>query len=163
MKTTLRFSIIIAFLTVIVTSCKKEIKEIGPAFEAGGGIYGTWEISDFDQSDLSLPVPEKRSLNKLIEQNDQKLILRFNTNMTYDVLQTGEFIPGIFGNSGSWEFVSTPFPSAIRITTSENEITTIKLKNMVREYDPHLGLNITRTNSCDKEYVSYDMNFKRVN
>jgi len=163
MKTTLRLSLIIAALSFFIASCKKEIKEIGPAFEAGAGIYGSWEINDYTQTDLSLPVPETRSLKGLIEQPTQKLVIRFNTNKTYDIIQAGEFIPGIFGTNGSWDFVSSPFPAAITITSSDNITTILNLKNMVREYDPSLGLSLTRKNSCDKEYVGYDMIFNRIN
>ncbi|MEL0025664.1 MAG: hypothetical protein VW775_01215, partial [Schleiferiaceae bacterium] len=44
-------------------ACKPEVGPIGPAYEAGAGIIGTWELSGADQTDLSLPVPETRDIS----------------------------------------------------------------------------------------------------
>ena len=140
------------------TACKPEVGPIGPAYEAGAGIIGTWELSGADQTDLSLPVPETRDISDFYTNSSDKWVVQFNDDSTYSVNSSG---PGfnIFGTSGTWRYNSLQYPLELHLT--EDTVTTIlPLGNMPRTIDQNVLFVYDRVR-CDKPSVSYKLIFTR--
>ncbi len=150
----------IAFL---ITSCKPDIKEIGPEYTAGDGIYGSWVISKLSQVDLKQPIPETRDISSFFSSNDSnKMIIRFDKeNNTYSIVQAG-LLPRIFGTGGTWAYDVTPYPTSLYFYTSKGDTLIAPLSNMPREIDVNFGFNINRTDSCGSNYLRYIYSFTRV-
>ena len=139
-------------------ACKPEVGPIGPAYEAGAGIIGTWELSGADQTDLSLPVPETRDISDFFTNSSDKWLVQFNADSTYSVNSVG---PGfnVFGTSGTWSYNSPQFPSELHLT--EDTVTTVlPLGNMPRTIDQNVVFVYDRVR-CDKPSVSYKLIFTR--
>ena len=139
-------------------ACKPEVGPIGPAFEAGAGIIGTWELSGADQTDLSLPVPETRDISDFYTNSSDKWVVQFNDDSTYSVNSSG---PGfnIFGTSGTWRYNSLQYPLELHLT--EDTVTTVlPLGNMPRTIDQNVLFVYDRVR-CDKPSVSYKLIFTR--
>ena len=140
------------------TACKPEVGPIGPAFEAGAGIIGTWELSGADQTDLSLPVPETRDISDFYTNSSDKWVVQFNDDSTYSVNSSG---PGfnVFGTSGTWRYNSLQYPLELHLT--EDTVTTVlPLGNMPRTIDQNVLFVYDRVR-CDKPSVSYKLIFTR--
>jgi len=152
---------ILTFLTASLLAfmaCKPEVGPIGPGYEAGAGIIGTWELSGADQTDLSLPVPETRDISDFYMNSTDKWVVQFNEDSTYAVNSTG---PGfnVFGTSGTWRYNSPQFPSELHLT--EDTVTTVlPLGNMPRTTDQNVVFVYNRVR-CDKPSVSYKLTFTR--
>ena len=69
-----RVTLLIASALLIMGACKPEVGPIGPAYEAGAGIVGTWELTNADQTDLTLPVPETRDISSFYQNNQDKWV-----------------------------------------------------------------------------------------
>ena len=139
-------------------ACKPEVGPIGPAFEAGAGIIGTWELSGADQTDLSLPVPETRDISDFYTNSSDKWVVQFNDDSTYSVNSSG---PGfnVFGTSGTWRYNSLQYPLELHLT--EDTVTTVlPLGNMPRTIDQNVLFVYDRVR-CDKPSVSYKLIFTR--
>jgi hypothetical protein len=152
---------ILTFLTASLlafSACKPEVGPIGPAYEAGAGIIGIWELSGADQTDLSLPVPETRNISDFYTNSSDKWVIQFNEDSTYSVNSAG---PGfnVFGTSGTWRYNSPQYPSELHLT--EDTVTTIlPLGNMPRSIDQNVVFVYDRVR-CDKPSVSYKLTFTR--
>ena len=151
-------------LTLLIASllafmaCKPEVGPIGPAYEAGTGIIGTWELSGADQTDLSLPVPETRDISDFYTNSSDKWVVQFNDDSTYSVNSSG---PGfnVFGTSGTWRYNSLQYPLELHLT--EDTVTTVlPLGNMPRTIDQNVLFVYDRVR-CDKPSVSYKLIFTR--
>ena len=139
-------------------ACKPEVGPIGPAYEAGAGIIGTWELSGADQTDLSLPVPETRDISDFFTNSSDKWVVQFNADSTYSVNSVG---PGfnVFGTSGTWSYNSPQYPSELHLI--EDTVTTVlPLGNMPRTIDQNVVFVYDRVR-CDKPSVSYKLIFTR--
>lgn len=139
-------------------ACKPEVGPIGPAYEAGAGIVGTWELTAVEQTDLTLPVPETRDISDFYEASASKWVVQFNADSTYVVNQQG---PGfnLFGNGGTWSYDSPSYPTAIELT-QDSVTTVLPLGNMPRSIDVNLGFVYSRER-CEKPSVQYDLTFTR--
>jgi len=162
MKTILTRTFLVCLLvfTAILAGCKPEIKDIGPSYVAGDGIYGTWSLSRVTQTDLSIPLPETRDLSALIADPAAKTIIRFNTEKTYEITQQGSF-PRLFGVNGTWSYDVTPYPTKLILISSSGDTLSTNLSNMPREIDQNFGFNFDRINPCGKAYVNYAYTFSR--
>ena len=96
-----RIITIVAAAFLALGACKPEVGPIGPSYEAGAGILGTWELTMVEQTDVTLPVPETRDVSDLYLDAQNKWVVAFNSDSTYSVNQQG---PGfdVFGNGGTW-------------------------------------------------------------
>ena len=139
-------------------ACKPEVGPIGPAYEAGAGIIGTWELSGADQTDLSLPVPETRDISDFYTNSSDKWVVQFNEDSTYSVNSAG---PGfnVFGTSGTWRYNSPQYPSELHLTM-DTVTTVLPLGNMPRTIDPNVVFVYDRVR-CDRPSVSYKLTFTR--
>ena len=139
-------------------ACKPEVGAIGPAYEAGAGIIGTWELSGADQTDLSLPVPETRDISDFYTNSSDKWVVQFNEDSTYSVNSAG---PGfnVFGTLGTWRYNSPQYPSELHLT-QDTVTTVLPLGNMPRTIDPNVVFVYNRVR-CDKPSVSYKLTFTR--
>jgi hypothetical protein len=149
---------------VAISSCKPELEEIGPAYAAGEGIYGTWEIETVKQVDLTQPIPESRDISSFFSSNpSRKMQIRFDKdNNVYAIVQQGA-LPKTFATGGTWRFDTIPFPTQLTFITEANDTIVSPIKNMPREIDRYFGFDITRTDSCGTNYIRYEYNFKRLN
>jgi len=84
------------FFILLITAaffqgCKPELKEIGPEYAAGEGIYGIWIVSDLSQVDLTVPLPETQNIFSFFSSNESsKMIIRFEKeNSAYSIIQPG--------------------------------------------------------------------------
>ena len=50
-----RISTIVVAAFLALGACKPEVGPIGPSYEAGAGILGTWELTMVEQTDVTLP------------------------------------------------------------------------------------------------------------
>ncbi len=150
-------TLLIASLLAFI-ACKPEVGPIGPAYEAGAGIIGTWELSGADQTDLSLPVPETRDISDFYTNSSDKWVVQFNDDSTYSVNSAG---PGfnVFGTSGTWRYNSPQYPSELHLT-EDTVITVLPLGNMPRTTDQNVVFVYDRVR-CDKPSVSYKLIFTR--
>ena len=150
-------TLLIASLLAFI-ACKPEVGPIGPAYEAGAGIIGTWELSGADQTDLSLPVPETRDISDFYANSSDKWVVQFNDDSTYSVNSAG---PGfnVFGTSGTWRYNSPQYPSELHLT-EDTVITVLPLGNMPRTTDQNVVFVYDRVR-CDKPSVSYKLIFTR--
>jgi len=143
-----------------MNGCKPEIKEIGPSYVAGEGIYGTWSTSKLTQTDLKVPLPELRDLSALLSDPAAKMIIRINKDKTYEIVQPG-YTPRIFGTAGTWSYDVTPFPTKLMFYPTPVDTVTVALSNMPREIDRNFGFNFDRKNACGDTYVNYAYTFSR--
>ena len=144
----------------LLNGCKPEIKDIGPSYVAGEGIYGTWSMSKIIQTDLKVPLPESKDLSSLLSDPAGKMILRINKDKTYEITQPG-YVPRIFGTSGTWSYDVTPFPTKLMFYPTPTDTVTVSLSNMPREIDNNFGFNFDRKNPCGEKYVNYAYTFSR--
>jgi hypothetical protein len=158
------FSLTILSIALAFTGCKPELKEIGPSYGAGEGIYGTWEIATVNQVDMKQPIPESRDISSYFSADpSRKMQIKFEKeNNSYSIIQPGA-LPRTFGTSGTWKYDTLPFPSKLYFFTSNNDTVLTPIINMVRENDSYFGFNVERTDSCGSLYVRYEYNFKRLN
>ncbi len=126
------------FFTLLITAaffqgCKPELKEIGPEYAAGEGIYGSWIVSDLSQVDLTVPLPETQNIFSYFSSNESsKMIIRFEKdNSAYSIIQPGN-MPRILGTSGTWAYNEMPYPTAINFYTSKGDTLSANLGNMQR-------------------------------
>lgn len=158
------FNILILVFALSFSSCKPDLKEIGPSYGAGEGIYGSWELSAVKQVDLMQPLPETRDISSFFTADpSRKMQIKFEqANNAYSILQPG-VLPRTFGTSGTWKFDTLPYPSKLYFFTSNNDTVKTPIRNMVRENDVYFGFNVERTDSCGSTYVRYEYTFKRIN
>lgn len=162
MKTT-RFLTLLIFLAILFQGCKPELKEIGPAYIAGDGIYGNWIVSDLSQIDLTVPLPESQNIFSYFSSNESnKMIIRFEKeDSRYSIIQPGN-MPRILGTGGTWAYNEMPYPTSINFYTSKGDTLSANLGNMPRETDNQLLFKLNRTDSCGTKYLRYDYTFSRV-
>lgn len=159
---------IIKYLTltaiVVAGGCKPEIEDIGPAYAAGEGIYGTWEVQTVKQVDLKQPIPETRDISSYFTADpSRKLQITFNKdNSQYTIPQAGA-LPKMLKTSGNWMYDTLPFPSQITFISETNDTFVAPIHNMVRENDQIFGFDLTRKDSCGSAYIRYELDFKRMN
>lgn len=161
MKKSIFFSLLLS--AALFQSCKPELKEIGPEFAAGEGIYGSWIVSDLSQVDLTVPLPESQNIFSYFSSNESnKMIIRFDReNNAYSIIQPG-MMPRILGTSGTWAYNEMPYPTAINFYTSKGDTLSANLGNMPRETDNQFKFKLNRTDSCGTNYLRYDYTFSRV-
>ena len=159
---------ITSFLTLLLSAvlfqgCKPELKEIGPEYTAGEGIYGSWIVSDLSQVDLTVPLPETQNIFSYFSSSESnKMIIRFEKeNSAYSIIQPGS-MPRILGTSGTWAYNEMPYPTAINFYTSKGDTLSANLGNMPRETDNRFLFKLNRTDSCGVSYLRYDYTFSRV-
>jgi hypothetical protein len=159
---------LISFIMLVIAlsfnGCKPDLKEIGPSYGAGEGIYGSWELSSVNQVDLKQPIPESRNISAFFNADaSRKMQIKFEqANSAYSILQPGA-LPRTFGTSGTWKFDTLPFPTKLYFFTSNNDTVMTPISNMVRENDTYFGFNVERSDSCGSAYVRYEYTFKRIN
>ena len=161
MKTTSFLTLLLS--AVLFQGCKPELKEIGPEYAAGEGIYGSWIVSDLSQVDLTVPLPESQNIFSYFSSNESnKMIIRFDReNNAYSIIQPG-MMPRILGTSGTWAYNEMPYPTAINFYTSKGDTLSANLGNMPRETDNQFKFKLNRTDSCGTNYLRYDYTFSRV-
>lgn len=161
MKKSIFFILLLS--AALFQSCKPELKEIGPEFAAGEGIYGSWIVSDLSQVDLTVPLPESQNIFSYFSSNESnKMIIRFDReNNAYSIIQPG-MMPRILGTSGTWAYNEMPYPTAINFYTSKGDTLSANLGNMPRETDNQFKFKLNRTDSCGTNYLRYDYTFSRV-
>jgi len=161
MKKSIFFILLLS--SALFQSCKPELKEIGPEFAAGEGIYGSWIVSDLSQVDLTVPLPESQNIFSYFSSNESnKMIIRFDReNNAYSIIQPG-MMPRILGTSGTWAYNEMPYPTAINFYTSKGDTLSANLGNMPRETDNQFKFKLNRTDSCGTNYLRYDYTFSRV-
>lgn len=154
-----RVTLFIASALLIMGACKPEVGPIGPAYEAGAGIVGTWELTNADQTDLTLPVPETRDISSFYQNNQDKWVVVFSEDSTYTVNSQG---PGfdLFGAGGTWKYNTPEFPSELHLTQFDTVTTVLPLGNMPRTIDQNVSIVYDRIR-CDKPSVSYRLTFTR--
>ena len=96
-------------------ACKPEVGPIGPSYEAGAGILGTWELTMVEQTDVTLPVPETRDVSDLYLDAQNKWVVAFNSDSTYSVNQQGPDFD-VFGPGGTWRSNTPASPSEVHLT-----------------------------------------------
>jgi hypothetical protein len=161
MKKSTFFTLLIA--AALFQGCKPELKEIGPEYAAGEGIYGSWIVSDLSQVDLTVPLPETQNIFSYFSSNESsKMIIRFEKeNSSYSIIQPGN-MPRILGTSGTWAYNEMPYPTAINFYTSKGDTLSANLGNMPRETDNQFKFKLNRNDSCGVNYLRYDYTFSRV-
>ncbi|MEY2963651.1 MAG: hypothetical protein RL754_912 [Bacteroidota bacterium] len=153
-----KIAILTAAALLALGSCKPEVGPIGPAYEAGAGLIGTWELTGVDQTDLTLPVPETRDISDFYQESANKWVVQFNADSTYSVNEQG---PGfdLFGAGGTWRYNTPEFPSELQLT-QDTVTTVLALGNMPRTIDVNLGIVYSRER-CEKPSVQYNLTFTR--
>jgi len=146
-------------LLAIVAACKPEIKDIGPRFVPGDGIFGQWELNNMNVTDLLLPVPEKRDFSGFLLKTDNRMVISFNTDGTYTIDQAGK-VPQILGTQGSWAYNKVDFPTMIHFVSAEGDSLQVDLLNMPRTKDNNFGFSFNRE-KCEKEHINYEYKFIR--
>ena len=154
-----KVTLFIASALLILGACKPEVGPIGPAYEAGAGIVGTWELTNADQTDLTLPVPETRDISTFYQNAQDKWVVVFSEDSTYAVNSQG---PGfdLFGAGGTWKYNTPEFPSELHLTQFDTVTTVLPLGNMPRAIDQNVSFVYDRVR-CDKPSVSYKLTFTR--
>lgn len=146
--------------SAVVLACKKDIPDIGPQSSPVTGINGTWKLAKVELEDLSLPIPEKMDVSSYYTSASSQLTVQFDyASKTYQVLDEGQAI-NFFGNGGTWEYDNYEFPTTLTLYTSGSDTIGLNLLNMVRSYDPQMGVVLSRT-KCDAPSVNYEMTFNR--
>lgn len=153
--------ILFCWTTVMLASCKPEIKDIGPKYEAGAGIVGSWELNKMNQTDVTQPVPETRNLDAFLAVASRKLVFTIASDGTYTVDQAGA-VPKVLGTAGTWAYNQAEFPTAITFISTDADTLLAELSNMPRTLDNVFGFSFVR-HRCDKDYVSYEWEFARKN
>ena len=153
-----RTAIMITCALMVLGACKPEVGPMGPSYEAGAGLLGTWELTNADQTDLSLPVPETRDISSFYQGASQKWVVQFNLDSTYSVNQQG---PGfdVFGAGGTWRYDTPEYPTELHLM-QDTVLTILPLGNMPRTIDQTLSLVYSRER-CEKPSVSYELTFTR--
>ena len=146
-------------LIAIIVSCKPEIKPIGESYVAGEGIPGTWTMSEIEITDITVPVPETRDVNALLDDPSNKMIVTMKADGTYTIDQKA-YGPDIFGDSGTWMTDTAAFPTAITWYTDAGDTLETGLLSMPRTIDVDFGFTFTR-NRCDADYITYNYRFNR--
>jgi hypothetical protein len=146
-------------ILVLAVACKPEIKDIGPKYTAGDGIYGKWSLSGLTMIDITQPVPESRVLDSYVAQPSRQMIITFNSDGSYVIDQQG-VIPADFGTNGTWAYNQTEFPSGINFYSSDGDTIASNLLNMPRTIDVNFGFEFTRS-KCDAPYLTYQLTFNR--
>lgn len=162
MKHIFKFSLFAAI--ALAGGCKPELEEIGPAYAAGEGIYGTWEVASVKQVDLTQPIPESRDISSFFSADpSRRTQINFSKeNNAYTIPQAGA-LPKMLKTAGSWAYDTLPFPSQITFISEANDTFVAPLHNMPREIDQHFGFDLTRKDSCGTNYLRYELDFKRIN
>lgn len=144
---------------LIVVGCKPEVGPIGPAYPAGEGIIGTWELTGAEQTDLTLPVPETRDISNYYQNASTAWEVDFAEDGTYTTKSQG---PGfdLFGANGTWAYDTAYFPTEIHLTQFDTVTTVLPLGNMPRTIDVNLSLRYARER-CEKPSVEYNLIFTR--
>lgn len=144
----------------LVVACKKDIPDIGPQSSPVTGINGTWRLTKVELEDLSLPIPEKMDVSSYYTSASSQLTVQFDYSArTYQVTDQGQAI-NFFGTGGTWEFDNYDFPTSLTLYTSASDTVNLDLLNMVRSYDPQLGVRYSRV-KCDAPSVNYEITFNR--
>mgnify|MGYP001025390643 FL=1 len=153
-----RTALLITAAALTLGACKSEIQPIGPAYEAGAGIIGTWELTGADLTDLTLPVPETRDVSSFYTNANSAWVISFNEDSTYAVTSQG---PGfnVFGAAGTWSYDAPEFPTALHLM-QDTVLTVLPLGNMPRSIDQNVSFVYDRER-CDKPSVSYKLTLTR--
>ena len=153
-----RIITLVAAALLALGACKPEVGPIGPSYEAGAGILGTWELTMVEQTDVTLPVPETRDVSDLYVDAQNKWVVAFNSDSTYSVNQQG---PGfdVFGSGGTWRYNTPEYPSELQLV-QDSTIVILPLGNMPRSIDQNVSFIYGRER-CDKPSVSYQLTFTR--
>lgn len=151
-------------LLVAIASCKPEIKPIGERYLAGEGVTGSWELTEVQTTDITLPVPETRDQSRMLNDMANRMQVTIKEDGTYTVDQLG-IAPNIFGAEGLWQFDQVEYPTMIyfiptNFSPPAGDTLKAGLLNMPRTIDNNFGFSFTR-NRCDKDYVSLEYTFNR--
>ncbi len=150
----------LALIVAALIGCKPDgYKDIGPSYDLTTGIDGSWQISEVEITDLTLPVPEGRDISEFYTKTNPLKINFDAVAGTYMVVNP-EVKGNNFGTQGTFRFNDPEFPSAVMLITAENDTLNMDLTNMVRSIDPKMGLKLTRSR-CGEDYVSYSYTFNR--
>ncbi len=160
MKKLILFAVVLAF-----TGCKPERKgTLGPDSDLSKGLIGTWEVSGLSLYDYKWPLGDEMDITDEMASfgNGENLIIRFNEDRSYDVLNAWEVSPLDFGSKGSWMFIGNQeFPNKMQLTSQEGKIYEILPKSMVRDYDPTWSIEIQNTRCGGDLHMGYIMNLTR--
>ena len=144
-----------------IWACKPEpYKEIGPRYDLAEGITGAWEIQMVDIEDITLPVPETRSISDFYTSGTEVLGLSFDASSEMYTVTNPQLPGNIFGTGGTFAFDNDEYPTMLSLYDASNDTIVVDLQNMVRSIDPNMGLSYTRT-TCGIDYVRYYYTFKR--
>ena len=143
---------------ILIAACKPETKEIGAHYSAGDGIIGSWVLTNVEQTDLSLPLPETEDISHFFASGDT-WEFTFNADSTYTVDAKGPG-PDIFGSQGNWKFDKYPFPRVLIMGDTDSTMYSNDLLNMPRETDVEFGFEFTRY-GCEKDIIKYSYKFRR--
>ena len=143
---------------ILFVACKPETKDIGNHYAAGDGIIGSWVLTNVEQTDLSLPLPETHDISHFFTSGDT-WEFTFKADSTYTVDMKGPG-PDIFGSQGNWKFDKYPFPTMIIMGDTDSTTFANGLLNMPRENDMEFGFEFTRY-GCEKDIVTYSYKFTR--
>lgn len=166
-RTMKKYMYLIAGLTLLVWSCKPELKgELGEPTDKVAAMDGPWEISAFKQRDENNPIKEVRDLSDFyIIPGEDPTQLSFNSSdRTYSV------VPGAgknyFGTGGTWRFDDDIAPSELILETATDTFS-LALGSMPRTFDPLISFELPRY-CVDAEgnktaTVTYIINLTRIN
>ncbi len=154
-----KFSFLLSLLAILaLAACRPEpFKEIGPDDSLTEGVYGSWQLSGVQQTDLTQPVPETFDVSDYFTGDPMRV--RFSEGGNYTVEYLGSGLE-ILGSSGSFAFDSPDFPSKMNVVTDKGDSLELGLSQMVRKIDNRMGLVIEQ-NLCDAPNIRYTLTFNR--
>ena len=138
----------IAFILALVAivSCRPERRgELGPNPDLSTGHLGTWEVTGLSIFDYKWPLGDEMDVTDELPffGNGENFVIKFNEDRSYEILNAWDITPLDFGTGGAWMYVGNQeFPSKMKITTNTGKTIDIKLRSMVRDYDPTWSLEI---------------------
>lgn len=164
----LRVHFIVCLGLFALAGCKPDLKgELGEPFNNLTGMYGTWELASFSQTDLKSPLKEVRELSELyIDGIVTPMRLTLNEDSSYDV--TLEKGLNYFGEQGTWGLDNDLHPSYLILHTLDEEgmpidTLTYSLGAVVRPHDNLLDVVYERfCENPDDPYLAYTFSFNRL-
>lgn len=154
-----KITLLFASAMLIMSACKPEVGPIGDRNAPGAGLIGTWELTNAEHTDVTLPVPETRDISSFYQRTTNKWRVQFNADSTYSVLSTG---PGfdLFGNGGTWAYDAPDYPTELLLTQFDTVTTALPLGNMPRTIDPTLSIVYSRI-KCGNPSITYRLTYTR--
>lgn len=146
-------------IALVAIGCQPEgYKDIGPDYSLTEGITGTWSLSTVSQTDETQPVPETVDISDFFVSDPLVMSFDYGT-LSYTVDNAGAG-GSIFGNSGTFGYNDSEFPSAISMYTDAGDTLMMDLTQMVRTIDTRMGFSVSRYR-CGEINITYDYDFNR--